>query len=280
MLPVSRPTSQHPELRQPVDGHGQPGAGVPEVQLHPPVGRAGEQPGVGPFGQQHQHLRQRARPDEVALGAGDVGAPARAGRGARAARRGRRPRPGRPRRRRRRGSAGSRCTGRGSRSGRAGRTRWVRARGRPGARRAVGVGRPAGGGRRGRTPPPSSRRSPGCSSRTASPRGRPSPAAPGAGRPARPSPSAVTTSWPSSAAAGTRQAFSAVQRLRFAVGPQHQHRAGAALPLGASLLAAGQAVGAQPLQQGDVPADVTDRPEPTVDEDRRAPRALRAHGAR
>ena len=65
----------------------------------------------------------------------------------------------------------------------------------------------------GSTPRPCCRRSRACSSRTASRRGPPSPAAPGAGRPGGRAPRTVTTSWPSRAAAGTRQALSAVHRV-------------------------------------------------------------------
>ncbi len=74
------------------------------------------------------------------------------------------------------GSAGSPCTGTGSRSAHAGRTHWHRARGRP-HHTHVPVGS---------TPPPCCRRSPACRIRTASHRGPPSPAAPGAAQPANP----------------------------------------------------------------------------------------------
>ena len=76
-----------------------------------------------------------------------------------------------------------------------------------------------------------------------------------------PRPSAVTTSWPSSARAGTRQALIAVHSVRaVAVGvrPGDQHRAGAALALGAALLGAGQALVAQPVERGDVRLDPGD----------------------
>src|SRR5215469_10390735 len=86
----------------------------------------------------------------------------------------------------------------------------------------------------------------------------------GCSRPGRPRPSAVTTSCWSNAAAGTRQALIATQPVRPVV-PGDEHRAGAALALGATLLAAGQPAAAQPLQQGDVTADLAELTSPAVD---------------
>ncbi len=168
---------------------------------------------------------------------GEVGRPGEGAASARRAgsRRGRRRRGGQPRgirvvvgrlrrgRRRRRGSAGSRCSGTGCRD-RACRSKplgpcsWS---GAPVAGRpwpvgswpfcdGSGVAGPWRRGRRGSTRPPCCRRSPACSSRTATRRAPPSRAAPGAGRRGVPRPSEVTTSWPSRAAAGTRQALIAV----------------------------------------------------------------------
>ena len=111
--------------------------------------------------------------------------PRRDGRRARgdpAARRAGRPARGSRVRTRHPGSADSRCTGRGCRSARAGRSRSGRARSaRPSPvplRQRHPVGRAFD--RVGRTPPPCCRRSPGCSTRTASRRPRRAPPARGA----------------------------------------------------------------------------------------------------
>ena len=75
-----------------------------------------------------------------------------------------------------------------------------------------------------------------------------------------PRPSAVTTSWPSSAATGTRQAFTAVHSVPPSlVGGGEQHRARAALALGAALFAAREPEAAQPVERGRVRRDARQR---------------------
>ena len=273
------------EFRQPVDSDGQTRAGVPDVQLDAPVRRAGDQPGVGMIGEQGQRLVEVTGTDETAVAAVDAG---------RWRRRRRPTHPGVQRigamgRAERVGGVPDRPVTRAAAqvSGQRVQVEAVRPvlvvrrlrRGRSGrARRRSSVPRPPRGpfprpappprpgarvrsrraaGPNGRTPPPSSRRNPVCSSRIASRRGSAISRCTGCSRSGAPRPSAVTTSWCSRPAAGTRQALIAVHRVPVvAVGSGDQHGAGAALALGAALLAAGEPRRPQPLEERDVAADV------------------------
>ena len=174
---------QGAQLGQPVDGDGQSGPVVAQVQLDTPVGGAGQQLGLRPFREQRERLVEadpvgRTTPCRLVVRVlRGVGAAVRV-------------------RTRNVSSAAGLVQGvrRVADRAVAGAAAQVAAQRvqveavRRRARASVLAGAPPGGGRGGRTRRPSRRRSPACSSRTGSHRGRPSRAARGAGRRAGPGP--------------------------------------------------------------------------------------------
>ena len=66
------PDGERAQLGQPVDGHHERGAGAAQVDLDAPVRAAGDHRGVGPVGQQRQRRPEVRRADELGVAGADA----------------------------------------------------------------------------------------------------------------------------------------------------------------------------------------------------------------